>query len=304
MLAWAMNINRLLLVMVMLVSAAALPLSAMAQAPETKAQPDNTIRVSLESAYEAWRSSMTAGDLATWESTTAFSRQIETRNRIVSQKQPFPRALFDDPVGSPSLGGLIPLGVLSTGETATSTYFGKANFGDEPGMMVADNLLVLHFLKEDGRWKFDNLRVVKIGNDGEILLQIRNSDFSFLQGDEFQPAPYLTPVPQPVETPELVAEAWIDATGYEVKITVNGHLTGTFTNVKATELVMGGVRRGQNQIRIESKLIEGSAASGASPKVEVALYAAEDPAGQASRVYHYKPGASIAPVVTEGFAGK
>ena len=79
-----MNINRLLLVMVMvmLVSAAALPLSAMAQAPETKAQPDNTIRVSLESAYEAWRSSMAAGDLATWESTTAFSRQIETRNRI------------------------------------------------------------------------------------------------------------------------------------------------------------------------------------------------------------------------------
>jgi hypothetical protein len=297
-----MNSNRLLRIVIL--AAAALPLFAMAQEPETKARPDNSIRVSLESAYESWRTAMASGDLRTWEATTAFSRQIETRNRIVSQKQPFPRALFDDPVGTPPLRGLIPLGVLSTGETATSTYFGKANFGDEPGVAISDNLLVLHFLNEEGRWKFDNLRVVKIGNDGEILLQIRNSDFSFLQGDEFQPAPYLTPVPQPVDLPELVAEAWVDATGYEVKITVNGHLTGTFTNIKVTELVMGGVRRGQNQIRIESKLIETSAASGTSPKVEVALYAAEDPAGQARRVYHFKPGASIAPVVTEGFTGQ
>jgi len=295
-----MILNRLLRIVAL--SAATLPLSALAQAPVSTAQPDNTIRVSLESAFDAWRTSMAAGDLKTWERTTAFSRQIETRNRIVSQKQPFPRALFDDPVEAPSLGGLIPLGVLSTGETATSTYFGKANFGDEPGVAVSDNLLVLHFLKEDGRWKFDNLRVVKIGNDGEILLQIRNSDFSFLRGEEFQPAPFLPPVPQPVAVPDLIAEAWIDATGYEVKITVNGHLTGTFKNIKASELVMGGVKRGQNQIRIESKLIEG-APSGASPKVEVALYATEDPAGQASRVYHFKPGASIAPVVTESFTG-
>lgn len=279
-----------------------LPFTGSAQNPETAARPDNTIRVSLESAYDAWRGAMASGDLKTWEATTAYSRQIETRNRIVSQKQPFPRALFEDPVGAPTLGGLIPLGVLSTGETATATYFGKANFGEGAGLAIPDNLLVLHFLKEEGRWKFDNLRVVKIGNDGELLLQIRNSDFSFLQGDEFQPAPFLPPVPQPVEAPDFVAEAWIDATGYEVKITVNGHPTGTFTNSKVTELVMGGVRRGQNQIRIETKLLE-DAPSGTPPKVEVALYAAEDPAGQATRVYHYNPGGSIAPVVTETFTG-
>lgn len=267
------------------------------------AQSDNSIRVTLESAYEAWRRSMAAGDLAQWEETTAFSRQIETRNRIVSQKLPFPRALFDDPVESPALGGLIPLGVLSTGDTATSTYFGKANFGDEPGVAISDNLLVLHFLREEGRWKFDNLRVVKIGNDGEILLQIRNSDFSFLAGDEFQPAAFLPPVPQPVETPAYVAEAWVDATGYEVKVTVNGHLTGTFSNVKATELVMGGVRRGQNQIRIETRLLEDGGRGGAS-KVEVAIYAAEDPAGQAQRIYHYRPGGNVAALVNETFGAE
>lgn len=264
------------------------------------AQPDNSIRVSLESAYEAWRRAMDSGDLTTWEQTTAFSRQIEIRNRIVSQKQNFPQALFDDPVAAPLLGGLVSLGVLSTGDTATSTYFGKANFGDEPGIAVSDNLLVLHFLREEGKWKFDNLRIVKIGNDGEILLQIRNSDFSFLRGEEFQPAPFLPPVPQPVATPAFVAEAWIDATGHEVKITVNGHLTGTFKNVKTSELVMGGAKRGGNQIRIESKALA-EATGGATPKVEVAIYATADPAGQAQRVYHFKPGAVAPPVVTESF---
>lgn len=278
-----------------------LPFSAQAQtaAPASTAQPDNSLRVTLESAYDAWRKAMDAGDLALWEEATAFSRQIETRNRIVSQKLAFPRALFEDPVASPSLGGLIPLGVLSTGDTATSTYFGKADFGDEPGVAVSDNLLVLHFLREDGKWKFDNLRVVKIGDDGEILLQIRNGDFSFLRGEEFQPAPFLPPVPQPVETPPYVAEAWIDATGHEVKITVNGHPTGTFKNVKVTELVMGGVRRGVNTVRVESRLLPG--AGGGAPKVEVAIYAAEDPAGRAQRVYHFKPGASVPPLVEESF---
>lgn len=268
-------------------------------APATTAQPDNSLRVTLESAYEAWRKAMDAGDLALWEAATAFSRQIETRNRIVSQKLAFPRALFEDPVASPSLGGLIPLGVLSTGDTATSTYFGKADFGGDPGVAVSDNLLVLHFLREEGKWKFDNLRVVKIGDDGEVLLQIRNGDFSFLRGEEFQPASFLPPVPQPVETPPYVAEAWIDATGHEVKLIVNGHPNGTFKNVKVTELVMGGVKRGVNTVRVETRLLPG--AGGGAPKVEVAIYAAEDPAGQARRVYHFKPGATVPPLVEESF---
>ncbi len=295
-----MHLSRLFVAAALAVCLA--PLSVRSQAGNASAtRPDNSIRVSLESAYDAWRRAMDAGDLALWEQTTAFSRQIETRNRIVSQKLPFPQALFDDPVGSPSLGGLIALGVLSTGDTATATYFGKANFGEEPGVPISDNLLVLHFLREEGKWLFDNLRIVKIGGDAELLLQIRNADFSFLNGAEFQPAPSLPPLPQPVETPAFVAEAWIDSTGHEVTVTVNGHLTGTFKNAKVTELVMGGLRRGGNSVKIESRLLPEAGRGGNSPKVEVAIYAAEDPAGQAKRVYHFRPTAAVPPVTTEQF---
>ncbi len=293
--------HRPLLLAVAALAALFVPPSADAQAPAASAaRPDNSIRVTLESAYEVWRRAIESGDLALWEQSTAYSRQIETRNRIVSQKLPFPQALLNDPVAAPSLGGLTALGVLSTGDTATSTYFGKANFGAEPGVAVTDNLLVLHFLREEGKWLFDNLRIVKLGGDGEVLLQIRNADFSFLSGPEFQPAPTLPPVPQPVETPAFVAEAWVDATGHEVKIFVNGRPTGTFKHLKVTEMVMGGLRRGGNSIRIESRLLP-EAGSGGSPKVEIALYAAEDPAGQATRVYHFKPGASVPPLVEETF---
>lgn len=273
-------------------------LASMSQAQST-AQPDPSLRPTLESAYQAWRTAIASNNLAQWEAATAFSRQIEIRNRIVSQRLPFPQALFEDPIGTPGLEGLIGLGVFSTGTTATSTYFGKANFGSSDGVAVSDNILVLHFLREEGTWKFDNLRIVKIGNDAEILLKIRNADFSFLKDIEFQPAPQLPPIPQPVNTPDYIAEVWVDATGFEVTIEVNGHPTGTFSNIKISELVMGGIRSGQNSIKITTKLLEN--AGGASPKVEVAIYAARDPEAQADRVYHYRPGASVAPEVRENF---
>lgn len=269
------------------------------QAQAQTAQPDPTLSVTLESAYENWKSAMATGDLQKWETMTAFSRQREIQNRIISQKLPFPQTLFEDPMASPQLGGLVSLGVLSNGFAATSTYFGRANFGDVAGTVIPDNLLVLHFLKEDGVWKFDNLRLVRIGNDGEILLQIRNADFSFLNGAEFQPAEQLPPIAQPVNTPDMIAEAWIDATGFEVKVYVNNRLTGTFSNLKITELVNGGVNKGQNLIRIDSKRLPES--TGGTPKVEVAIYAAADATSKADRVFHYRPGDAPDPTITHGF---
>lgn len=262
------------------------------------AKPDPALRVTLESAYHAWRQAMASGDLEKWERVTAYSRQIETRNRIVSQKIPFPQAMFEDPIQPPSLEGMVSLGVYSTGVTASSTYYGKANFGGGP-TEVSDNLLVLHFLREEGSWRFDNLRVVKIGNNADLLLQIRNADFSFLTGIEFQPVPQLPAVPQPVNTPEYIAEAWINATGYEISITVNGHLTGKFSNVKVTELVMGGLKKGQNSVTITTRRLE--VTDGNPPKVEVAIYAAKGPGEPANRMYHFRPQGDIPPEVRANF---
>lgn len=269
-----------------------------AQGVAKNARQDPSIRVTLESAYNGWRQAMTAGSLEQWEKFTAYSRQIETRNRIVSQKAPFPQAMFEDPIQPPSLGGMIALGVYSTGQTATSTYYGKANFGGG-AESVRDNLLVLHFLREEGTWKFDNLRVVKLGGNADLLLKIRNADFSFLADMEFQPLAALPPVPQPVNQPEFIAEAWIDSTGYEVTLTVNGHLTGKFSNVKVTELVNGGLKSGVNTIDIQVRRLE--EVDGKSPKVEIAIYAAKEPGKPANRMFHFKPDGAVPPATSSSF---
>jgi len=263
-----------------------------------ESQSDPAIRVTLERAYENWRAAMSVGDFQKWEEATAFSRQIETRNRMLSQRLAFPQALFDGPIEAPSLGGLTALGVLNTGSTATSSYYGKISFGASEGVAVSDNILVLHFLKEDDRWKFDNLRIIRIGGDGEILLQIRNSDFSFLRNAEFQPVKQLPPVAQPVEMPEYVAEVWVDSTSCETTITVNGNLTGKFTNVKTPELVIGGLHRGENTVTIETRRLPDTTIP---PRLEIAIYTAKDPTAAADRVFHYKPGADFEEKITQTF---
>lgn len=282
----------------MLLLIASLPVPTTAQGVAKNARQDPAIRVTLEGAYNGWRQAMVAGNLEKWEKFTAYSRQIETRNRIVSQKAPFPQAMFEDPIQPPSLGGMIALGVYSTGQTATSTYYGKANFGGG-AESVRDNLLVLHFLREEGTWKFDNLRVVKLGGNADLLLKIRNADFSFLADMEFQPLAALPPVPQPVNQPEFIAEAWIDSTGYEVTLTVNGHLTGKFSNVKVTELVNGGLKSGVNTIDIQVRRLE--EVDGKSPKVEIAIYAAKEPGKPANRMFHFKPDGAVPPATSSSF---
>ena len=106
--------------------------STLIQAQDTGAElpvtPNPSLRPSLEAVYQAWRNAISTGNLTEWENSTALSRQFDTRNRIVSQKLPFPHALFEDPVAAPSLSGLIALGVLSTGENGHLHLFWKGRF--------------------------------------------------------------------------------------------------------------------------------------------------------------------------------
>ncbi len=277
---------------VVLLSSFALP-NLKAQEPTlSPAQSAPQLRNSLEGLYESWRVAVANKDLAAWEQVTAVSRQVKIRNRIVSEKAPFPQAFFDDPIQAPSLGGLVSLGCLSRGNTATLIYYGKINFGlgDEPAK-IPDNLLVLRFAKNDGVWKFDNLRLVKIGNDGEILLNIRNQDFSFLKGVEFQPPLAPDPVPASVNPPDYIAELWITSIGYEVEVIVNGNVSATIADYSGKELVIGGVKRGKNTVEIKTKAlteIKGNAPS----KIEIAIYA-QIKKDSVQRVFHYRPGDKI-----------
>lgn len=263
-------------------------LPAIAQEPaETKSVSTPEMRRQFEGLYDAWREAMVKKDFVAWQKTTGSSRQMETRNRIVSQMMRYPDVLFSGPVAAPDIGKLLHSDVLVRGDTATSIYFGKADFGVSDPSQVADNFVVLSFVREYGVWKFDKLRVVKIADNSDILLQIRNRDHRFLEGPEFQPAKTPPVVPRPVNPPDFVAEVRIRAIGYRATVEINGQHRTTVANDDGRDLVNGGLKDGNNQIRIVTESVEVDA--GTVKNLEIGVYAAAAPDKPARRVYHFRP---------------
>lgn len=254
------------------------------------------IRRSLEGTYLAWRDAMEKRDLAAWEKVTAQSRQVSVRNEIVSQRVPFPAALFEGGLRAPDLRALTFLDAFSRGETASAVYFGKADFGLGDPTEVRENFVVLRFVKEFGIWKFDNLRVVKFGEDSELLAKVSNNDRTFLAAPEFQPDPAPPAVAGTVRPPDYVSEIWITAAGYEAVITVNGQHRSSISNDSGRELVIGGLNKGVNRIKVEVKPAANAGTAGTARHLEIGIYGASGPQAEAKRYYHFRSaaGAEIA----------
>ncbi len=240
----------------------------------------------MEGLYTSWREAMEKQDLSAWQQVTSQARQGEIRNQIVSQRLSFPQAMFATPMRAPSLDGLVHVDTLLRGETASSIYFGKADFGITEASQVRENFIVLRFVKEFGVWKYDNLRIVKFGDDPSILLKLRNGDHSFLEAPEFQPDPVPPRIPGPVKAPDYIAELWVTAVGYEAKISINAQHHAAIANDRGRELINGGLAKGINRISIEVKEIPVSADT---PRhLEIAIYGAERAEDEAKRFYHYR----------------
>ena len=84
----------------------------------TLATAQEPLRTGLEKTYGVWRQAIVQKDVATWQRATASHRRMEVRNRIVSEKLPFPAAVFDLPAPPPALNGLMFLEAKQNGPTA------------------------------------------------------------------------------------------------------------------------------------------------------------------------------------------
>lgn len=242
----------------------------------------------LENIYQTWRQAMNSKDFNTWISTTAISRQMATRNRIISQRLSYPGALFSIPVQAPPLAQLVLLDVLAKGDTANAIYYGKVDFGLTTDQNITDNFMVLKFIKELGQWKFDNLRIIKTGNDPDLQNKIRISDFSFLKTDVFQPSGIAPLVAKSVNPPAYLAELWIATNGFDVRVNVNqGNHKSHIINDDGRDLIIGGLVKGQNTVSLS---ITPVATQSTLPKrLEIAIYATPAADQPAKRIFHYAP---------------
>lgn len=217
---------------------------------------DDALRGGLEKVYSVWREALIAKDVRTWQRVTAEHRQVEVRNRIVSEKLPFPASVFNLPTAPPSLEGLSFLQATRKGRTAKAAYFGKVDFG--VGGEPTNNLLVLSFVQGARHFLYDRADFVNLSALPEVRKELAEGKLDYLEGvPEAQPSGVVPATPIAVKPAETIAKVYVFCPGREVEVMVNKVSRHRFSNAKEAETVMGGARRGANEVQYSVRPLEG-----------------------------------------------
>ena len=222
----------------------------------TLAGGQENLRPTLETTYSAWRESMIRRDPAAWQRVTAEHRRVEVRNRIVSEKQPFPATVFNLPAPPPSIQGLQFLEAKKNGATAKASYFGKIDFG--VGGEPTDNLLVLSFVQGRGGWLYDRADFVNLAALPVVRKELKEGNLKYLkETPEAQPSGQVPPTPIAAQPAKYVAKVYVFSPGREVQVQINKISHHRFANAKEAEVVIGGAVDGSNEVQFTVKKLAG-----------------------------------------------
>ncbi len=214
------------------------------------------LRPALETTYNSWRDAMMRRDAATWQRVTAEHRRVEVRNRIVSEKQPFPATVFDLPAPPPSLQGLKFLEAIQNGATAKASYFGKVDFG--VGGDPPDNLLVLSFIKSGAGWLYDRADFVNLVALPAVRKELAAGELKYLkETPETRPSGVVPPTPVSANPAKTIAKVYVFCPGREVQVQINKISRHRFANAKEAEIVIGGAVDGANEVQYSVKKLDG-----------------------------------------------
>jgi hypothetical protein len=89
------------------------------------AQDEAQLRPDLERAYARWRSAVLAKDARAWAAAITMHRQIITRNLVISQGLPFPKAVFETMLSPADVTGLRLLEVQAVAIPRTCSTLAK-----------------------------------------------------------------------------------------------------------------------------------------------------------------------------------
>jgi len=217
---------------------------------------DQTLRRELDRNYSAWRDAMMTRNVNGWKDATASSRQMTTRNLIVSQQQPFPAALFNLPMRPPEINTLRFVKVQSAGDTATLLYFGKVDLGISDPSEIPENILMLTFIKEGAAWKFDTTRLINLSPAPEVRAALKNGGTSpMLNEPVFAPSGVVPSTPKACPTPDRVGVLQVASFGYATHAKVNDFSVATVQNNAEEHIIIGGLRNGPNPLNLQVKTL-------------------------------------------------
>ena len=222
----------------------------------TMAAGQEDLRPALETTYRAWREAMIRRDSSAWQRVTAEHRRVMVRNRIVSEKQPFPATVFDLPAPPPTLQGLKFLEAKGNGATAKASYFGKIDFG--VGGEPTDNLIVLSFVRGNSGWLYDQADFVNLSGLTGVRKELAAGNLKYLkETPEAQPTGVVPPTPLAAKLAKYVAKVYAFCPGREVQVQINKMSHHRFANTKEAEVVIGGALDGPNEVSYKVKKLKG-----------------------------------------------
>jgi hypothetical protein len=182
---------------------------------------------------------------------------MEIKNRVLSEKRPFPAAVFDLPAAPPKIDGMKFLEAVRNGPTAKAAYFGKIDFG--VGGKSTDNLLVLSFVQGKGGWLYDRADVVNLASLPEVRKELADGNLKYLkETPEARPSGVIPPVPVEAQPAKTIAKIYVFCPGREVNAQINRISRHRFTNVQEAEVVIGGALDGLNEVQFTTRRLEGS----------------------------------------------
>lgn len=198
--------------------------------------------------YNTWRVAMIRGNEQAWRSSTTLSRQTRIRNLIVSQRGRFPHDFFRMQQEPPNLGNFKFVGALVGPDkrTLAATYLGRVQLGEG---QAADNAIVLEFVYEGGKWKFDQSRFFNLSQLPKVKQRLAAGDLSVLkEQDGFHPYLSAPDIPPACPAPQLIGKVFADAPGRSIDMKINGISPHEFADERRADVISGGLRRGRNTI--------------------------------------------------------
>ncbi len=218
--------------------------------------PDPALGQALQTVYLQWRNAMIQKNIAHWQAVTAGHRQVAVRNRIFSERRNFAQSLFNLPAAPPDTRKLKLLDVKVKGMTANAFFFGPVDF--EVGGKPPDNLLVLSFVKEGARWKYDKADYLNLAALPEVRKQLAAGQLAHLNRGEFAPTGVVDGPMVRLRGPvKYIAKTYVYCPGREVRVSVNKISRHLFQNTKGAEIVIGGAKDGRNEVQFAIKELPG-----------------------------------------------
>ena len=256
---------------------------------------DGDVRRELEKVYSTWRTALASHDTASWLRSTASYRQAVTRNMIVSQKQPFPDALFALPLHPPDTAALHLVKTEVIGATAHLIYFGKVDLGIAESGEIPENLLVLKYIKDGGTWKFDTTQIINLAGSPDIRSQIKNAGTSAALNDPgLSPSGIVPATPPMCRAPDKIAVLQTSSQGYSTNVKINNYDIATVTDNAEQHLIIGGLNNGENPLKLTIKPTE--IAEGVKREIDInALIITGEESKPTIRVFTWKPSGDTAP---------